>query len=137
MMNSETKRARQTIKMANQKSCMRPPATQAKTTRHQNRSNRSNEFHSKSNGNFRKKQQTIKTSFKQRHNPDGCVINLSKHSFSKGTYKLLSKNLSFTPLVIYSTSKLNNELQNFYRLVKLKAYFKDTKKLKLKKMRTQ
>ena len=135
MMNSETKRPRQTIKMTIQKSCMRPPTTGAKTTQHQNRSNRSNEFHSTHNGNFRKKQHTIKTSL--RHNPDGCVINLSKHSFSKGTYKLLSKNLSFTPLVIYSTSKLNNELQNFYHLVKLKAYFKDTKKLKLKKMRTQ
>ena len=110
MMNSETKRPRQTIKMTNQKSCMRPPTTEAKTTRHQNRSNRSNEFHSKSSGNSRKKQ-TIKTSFKQRHNPDGCMINLSKHSFSKGTYKLLSKNLSFIPPLVYTVKA--NSITNF------------------------
>ena len=55
------------------------------------------------------------------------MINLSKHSFSKDTYKLLNKNLSFIPTPgIYSKSKLNGELQNFYGLIKLKAYFKDT-----------
>ena len=55
------------------------------------------------------------------------MINLSKHPFSKDTYKLLNKNLSFIPNPgIYSKSKLNDELQNFYRLIKLKAYFKDT-----------
>ena len=98
-----------------------------KTIKHQNRSNRSNEFHSTNNGNFTKLQRTIKTSLKQRHDPDGCVINLSKHSFSKDTYKLLNKNLSFIPTPdIYSKSKLNDDLQNFYRLIKLKAYFKDT-----------
>ena len=59
--------------------------------------------------------------------PDGCVVNLSKHPFSKDTYKLLTKNLSFIPtLGIYSKSKLNDELQNFYCLIKLKAYFKET-----------
>ena len=98
-----------------------------KTIKHQNRSNRSNEFHSTNNGNFTKLQRTIKTSLKQRHDPDGCVINLSKHSFSKDTYKLLNKNLSFIPTPgIYSKSKLNDDLQNFYHLIKLKAYFKDT-----------
>ena len=95
-----------------------------KTIQHQNRSN---EFHSTNNGNFRKLQRTIKTKLKQRHDPHGCVINLSKHPFSKDTYKLLNKNLSFIPNPgIYSKSKLNDELQNFYRLIKLKAYFKDT-----------
>ena len=55
------------------------------------------------------------------------MINLSKHPFSKDTYKLLNKNLSFIPNPgIYSKSKLNDELQNFYRFIKLKAYFKDT-----------
>ena len=35
--------------------------------------------------------------------------------------------MSFIPTPgIYSKSKLNDELQNFYRLIKLKAYFKDT-----------
>ena len=98
-----------------------------KTIKHQNRTNRSNEFHSTNNGNFTKLQRTIKTSLKQRHDPDGCVINLSKHSFSKDTYKLLNKNLSFIPTPgIYSKSKLNDDLQNFYHLIKLKAYFKDT-----------
>ena len=35
--------------------------------------------------------------------------------------------MSFIPTSgIYSKSKLNDKLQNFYRLIKLKAYFKDT-----------
>ena len=51
----------------------------------------------------------------------------SKHSFSIDTYKLLNKNLSFVPTPgMYSKSKLNDNLQNFYRLIKLNAYFKDT-----------
>ena len=51
----------------------------------------------------------------------------SKHSFSIDTYKLLNKSLSFVPTPgIYSKSKLNDNLQNFYRLIKLNAYFKDT-----------
>ena len=96
------------------------------TIQHLNRSNRSNEFHSTNNGNLTKLQRTIKT-FKQRCDPDGCVINLSKHFFSKGRYKLLNKNLSFIPTPgVYSKSKLNVELQNFYRLIKFKVYFKNT-----------
>ena len=88
---------------------------------------RSNEFHRTNNGNFIKLQRTIKTSLKQRHDPDGCMINLSKHSFSKDTYKLLNKNSSFIPTSgIYSKSKLNDELQNLYHLIKLEAYFIDT-----------
>ena len=55
------------------------------------------------------------------------MINLSKHSLSKDTYKLLNKNSSFIPTSgIYSKSKLNDELQNLYHLIKLKAYFIDT-----------
>ena len=55
------------------------------------------------------------------------VVNLSKYSFSKDTYKLLNKNLSFIPTSgIYSKSELNDKLKNFYRLIKLRIYFKDT-----------
>ena len=98
-----------------------------KSIQHQSRSNRSNEFHSTKIVNFTKLRRTIKTSLKQRHDQDGRVINLSKHSFSKDTFKLINNNLSFlsTP-GIQSKSKLNDELQNFHRLIKLKAYFKDT-----------
>ena len=44
---------------------------EASNNRCQNRSNRSNEFHPRNNSNFTKLQRTIKTSRKQRHDPDG------------------------------------------------------------------
>ena len=73
MMNSETNSARKTIKMTIKKTCIRPPTTKQK---------QQNEFHSTNNGILTKVQRTIKTSLKQRHYPDRCVINLSKHPFS-------------------------------------------------------
>ena len=45
-------------------------------------------------------------------------------------YKLLNKNPPYTHFIptpgIYSKSKLKDQLQNFYRLIKLRAYIKDT-----------
>ena len=97
------------------------------TTPNKQQSNESNEFHSANNGNFARLQQEIKKSVRHRHNPDRNLINLTNHSFSRDTFKLLNKNLNFilTPDV-YNGQKLDKELQNFYRLIKLKGYFKNT-----------
>ena len=66
-------------------------------------------------------------SVRHRHDPDGNVINLTNHSFSRDTFKLLNKNLNFIPTPdVYNKQKLDKELQNFYRLIKLKGYFKNT-----------
>ena len=59
--------------------------------------------------------------------PGGNVINLTNHSFSRDTFKLLNKNLNFIPTPdVYNEQKRDKELQNFYRLIKLKGYFKNT-----------
>ena len=55
------------------------------------------------------------------------IINLTKHSFTKTEYKLLNKNLNFisTPK-LYNKNELDADLNDFFRRIKLKAYFKDT-----------
>ena len=56
----------------------------------------------------------------------GNVINLSNKTFTKETFQLLNKKLNFiaTPS-IFNKNQLNKELDDFFRLIKLKAYFKD------------
>ena len=51
-------------------------------------------FVQENNANTFKLQQTIKNAFRYKSEPSGNVVNLSKHSFSFGTYKL-NKNLNF------------------------------------------
>ena len=57
------------------------------------------------NANTFKLQRTITNALRYKSNLSGNVINLSKHSFSFDTYKLLNKNLHFIP-----TSKRYNEI---------------------------
>ena len=57
--------------------------------------------------------QTIENALRRKSDPSGNVANLSKHSFSSDTYKLLNRNLNFV-----HTSKrytqLSSDLQNFF-----------------------
>ena len=58
--------------------------------------------------------------------PFGNILNLSKHSFSLNTYKLLNKNLNFIPTPKqYNQKQLDTDTENFFRLLKLCAHFKD------------
>ena len=58
--------------------------------------------------------------------PIGNVINLSNKTFTKETFQLLNKNVKFIPKPSMSNkNQLNKELDDFFRLIKLKAYFKD------------
>ena len=53
-------------------------------------------------------------------------MNLATHWLARDTYRLLNKNLNFIPTPNgYSKQKRDTELQNFYRLVKLKRYFQN------------
>ena len=81
-------------------------------------------IHRRNHGNLRK---TIEKSIRHQSDPNGNIINLTKHSFTKVEYKLLSKNLNFisTPKV-YKKNELEADLTDFFRGMKLKAYFKDT-----------
>ena len=59
------------------------------------------------------------------------VINLSKFSFSIHVYKLLGKNLNFCPTQGHYNKKiLDNELNEFFRRIKLRAYFKNNTNIK-------
>ena len=82
--------------------------------------------------NIKKLWRTVENTTRQESDPIGHVINLSKKTFTKGTFHLLNKNLYFIPTPkVYNKYKLNEELESPYRLLKLKAYFKDNKNTKL------
>ena len=52
------------------------------------------------------------------------MINLSNYEFSKATYKLLNRNLNFVPTQSkYNENELDKSIENFYRKIKLTAYF--------------
>ena len=46
--------------------------------------------------------------------PSGNVVNLSKHSFSLDTYKLLNKNLNHTHFKRYIKNQSTSDLQNSF-----------------------
>ena len=51
--------------------------------------------------------------------PSGHIINLSKHSFSLDTCKLLNKNLNFVPTPKkYNKKQLDNDAENFFCRIK-------------------
>ena len=64
------------------------------------------------NGNTIGIQQTIKSKIINKSDPSGHVINLSKHSFSLDTFKLLNKNLDFVP----TPKKYNKKLKIYFGL---------------------
>ena len=54
------------------------------------------------------------------------VIKLSTKTFSRDVFKLLNKNLNFVPMQKYfNKKKFFNEINAFYRRIKLKEHFKD------------
>ena len=91
----------------------------------QHRSINSTEFRTRNNANTFKLQRTITNALRYKSDPSGNVVNLSKHSFSFDTYKLLNKNLNFIPTSERYKNQLSSDLQNFFRLIILRAHFKD------------
>lgn len=90
-----------------------------------------NAFYSTKYKNFARLQRTIRKPVKYRHEPDGNVINISKHSFSRAKYTFLNMNLNLisTPNLC-NKQKLDFELQNFNCSIKLKNYFKGVEQQK-------
>ena len=63
--------------------------------------------------------------------PADSVINFSNKHFTKNVYKLLNKNLDFVPTIKKFNEKLlDEEIDNFYRLIKLKAHYRDNTEVK-------
>ena len=71
-------------------------------------------------------QRKIKNMLECKSDPFENILNLSKFCFSLNTYKLLNKNLNFilTPKQ-YNQKQLDTDTENFFRLLKLCAHFKD------------
>ena len=85
------------------------------------------EIHPRNNRNFNNLRKEIEKSLRHQSDPDENTINLTKHSFTKTEYKPLNKNLNFIPtLKVYHKNELDADLNDFFRRIKLKAYFKDT-----------
>ena len=81
----------------------------------QHRSVKGTEFRSRNNANTSKLQRPITNVLSYKSDPSGNVVNLSKHSFSFDTYKLLNKNLNFIPTSKrYNKNQLSSDLQNFF-----------------------
>ena len=71
---------------------------------------------------------TVKNTTRYQSYPKGHFINLRKKTFTKVTFHFLNKNLNLIPtLKVYNKHKLNEKLESFYRLLKLKPHFKDSK----------
>ena len=85
-------------------------------------------FYRTNHANTKKLWRTVEDTTGHQFDPIGNVINLSNKTFTKETFQLLNKNLKFIPKPSMSNkNQLNKELDDFFRLIKLKAYFKDNK----------
>ena len=92
----------------------------------QHRNNTCTYLYPKNNGNAIGMQRAIKSKIRYKSDPLWHVINLSKHSFSLDTFKLLNKNLNFVPTPKkYNKKQLDNDAENFFCLIKLRVHFKD------------
>ena len=100
------------------------------TTKYGN--NKHDKLHKANHENIKKLWRTVENTARYQSDPVGNVINLSKKTSTKWTFQLLNKNLNFIPTAkVYNKHKLNEELESFYKLLKLKAHFKDNENTKL------
>ena len=104
---------------------MSPQKTAVETT--QKESNKtSNNVYTKHHANFTRIRKAISRTIQHRSDPNGNIINLSKHSFTKGQYDLLNKNLNFCPTPeYYKKNILKKDLESFNGKIKLKVFFRN------------
>ena len=76
--------------------------------------------------------ETVENTTRYESDPIGNFINLSKKTFTNATFQPLNESLNFIPTPkVCNKHKLNEELKSFYKLLKLKAYFKDNENTQL------
>ena len=84
-------------------------------------------IHHKHHEHLRRIQKTLHNTATYKHDPLGYVVNLTDKKFTKNDFKLLNKNLNFTPNPgKYNKTTFNKHKNTFYRRVILKSYFGDT-----------
>ena len=83
-------------------------------------------FYRANHANTKQLWRTVEATTGHQFVPIGNVINLGNKTYTKETFQLLDKNFSFIPTSsIFNKNLLNKELDDFFRLIKLKDYFKD------------
>ena len=86
-------------------------------------------LHARHHDHFIKLQRAIKNTIRLQFDPAGQIINLTQKKYSRGIYKLFSKNLNFVPTQNKINKKeLHDQLEEFYRRRKLKSHFQDIRK---------
>ena len=80
----------------------------------------------------RKKHENLKRTIENttglQFDPAGQIINSNKKQFIKETFKLLNINFNFVPTQTnFNNTRINKELKDIYRRIKLKAHFKNPK----------
>ena len=94
----------------------------------------SNKLRGRNHENFIQLRRTIEDTIGLQFDPAGNIINLSTKTFNRVVFKLLNKNLNFVLTQKYFNKKKNffNEINGFYRRIKLKKHFNDrTSKAKI------
>ena len=60
----------------------------------------------------------MEKSIRHQSDPNGNLINLTKHSFIKTEFKLLNKNLNFVPAPkVYDKNELDADLNDFFKRI--------------------
>ena len=95
------------------------------------RRNYSNQLHRKNYDSIIKIRRTIENSTGLQSDPSDDKINLSNKHFTKDVCKLLNKNLNVVSTIKEFNKKLlDEEINDFYWGIKLKAHFRDNTKVK-------
>ena len=92
------------------------------------RTDQSYKLHRTNHDNLIKLRKTLEDTSRFQFDPAGQVLNLSTKRFCKDTFKLLSKNLNFVPTQkAINKDTINKQFDDFFRRIKLTAYFKNKK----------
>ena len=95
------------------------------------RLNHSHQLRRTNYGNIIIIRRTTENSTALQADPAGNVINLSNNHFTTDVYKLLNKNLNSVPTIKkFSEKLLDEEVNDFYQHIKLKAHFRDRTQVK-------
>ena len=96
--------------------------------RRKHRTDQCHKLHRTNHDSFIKLRKTFEDTIRFQSDPAGQVINLSTKRFYKDTFKLLNKNLNFVPTQkTVNKYTINNQFEDFFRRIKLRAHFKNKK----------
>ena len=79
---------------------------------------------------FLKLRRNIEETISYKSDPEGNVVNITAFSLAKSEYKPLRKKLNLIPTPkVRNKNDLDSDINNFFRLVKLKAHCKGSIKI--------